>query len=74
MRPGSANEFEAIPIMTKIRNTENFELFRNFRRRGGRWPAMGRANLGEHGSRDRYLRGRPDLPLHAATFIAVATV
>jgi hypothetical protein len=24
--------------------------------------------------RDRYLRGRPDLPLHAATVIAVATV
>jgi len=24
--------------------------------------------------RDRYLRGRPDLPLHAATVIAIATV
>jgi methyltransferase (TIGR00027 family) len=36
---------------------------------------FGAADLFDAGRlRDRYLRGRPDLPLHAATVIAVATV
>jgi hypothetical protein len=99
MRLRSANEFETIAIMTAMYHAENFEMVRNFRRRDGRqrvsvgrqpaWaggrPTTGRANLGEHGSREgKPLRDgqRPaarlppeaDLPLHAATVIAVATV
>src|SRR6516165_2549768 len=52
MRPKSANEFEALAIMIAMQHVGNFEMVRNFRRRGGRRPATGGANLREHGSRE----------------------
>jgi hypothetical protein len=61
----------------RVREDRPPRVFEDTRARQLLDAAAGSGGAGLFGAgrlRDRYLRGRPDLPLYAATVIAVATV